>query len=111
MQSGFCGRFLLAAALSFAAVQPAAAFPDRPIKLIVPFPAGGATDTAARLVARGMSVMLKQSVVIENQGGAGGSIATKQVVAAAPDGYTLLAGGASGTFATMPLLYNFILSP
>ena len=111
MQSGCYGRFLLAAILSFAVVQPAAAFPDRPIKLIVPFPAGGATDTAARLVARGMSVMLKQSIVIENQGGAGGSIATKQVVAAVPDGYTLLAGGASGTFATMPLLYKLDFDP
>ncbi|MGZ5837518.1 MAG: tripartite tricarboxylate transporter substrate-binding protein, partial [Xanthobacteraceae bacterium] len=61
-------------------------FPDHPIKLVVPFPAGGATDTAARLVARGMASVLKQTVIIENQGGAGGAIATRQVVAAAPDG-------------------------
>jgi tripartite-type tricarboxylate transporter receptor subunit TctC len=58
-----------------------------------------------------MSTMLKQSIIIENQGGAGGSIATKQVAAAAPDGYTLLAGGASGTFATMPLLYKLDFDP
>jgi tripartite-type tricarboxylate transporter receptor subunit TctC len=103
--------FALAAALLTTFCQPAAAFPDRPIKLMVPFPAGGATDTAARLVARGMSVVLKQTVVIENQGGAGGSIATKQVAAAAPDGYTLLAGGASGTFATMPYLYKLDFDP
>src|SRR6476619_3207571 len=77
---------LVVAALTLPALwQPAGAFPDRPIKLVVPFPAGGATDTAARLVARGMSTVLKQSIIIENQGGAGGSIATKQVAAAAPD--------------------------
>src|SRR5262245_31240563 len=103
---------LVAAALMLPACwQPALAFPDRPLKLIVPFPAGGATDTAARLVARGMSTVLKQTIVIENQGGAGGSIATKQVAAAPPDGYTLLAGGASGTFATMPLLYKLDFEP
>ena len=90
---------------------PAAAYPDRPIKLMVPFPAGGATDTAARLVARGMSAVLKQTILIENQGGAGGSIATKQAVAAAPDGYTLLAGGAQNTFATMPILYKLDYEP
>ena len=104
-------RFALTAALLFVFAQSAAAFPDRPIKLVVPFPAGGATDTAARLVARGMSVVLKQTVLIENQGGAGGSIATKQVAAAAPDGYTLLAGGASGTFANMPYLYKLDFDP
>ena len=89
----------------------ASAFPDRPIKLVVGFPAGGATDTAARLVARGASAVLKQTIVIENQGGAGGSLAAKNVAAAPPDGYTLLAGGASGTFATMPLLYSLDYDP
>ena len=49
----------------------ACAFPDRPIKLVVPFPAGGATDTAARLVARGTSTVLGQPILIEHQGGAG----------------------------------------
>jgi tripartite-type tricarboxylate transporter receptor subunit TctC len=110
LDRGFC-RLILAVALLSGFAQPAAAYPDRPIKLVVPFPAGGATDTAARLVARGMSTILKQTVMIENQGGAGGSIATRQVIAAAPDGYTLLAGGASNTFATMPLLYKLDFDP
>lgn len=86
-------------------------YPDHAIKMVVPFPAGGATDTAARLVARGMSTVLGQTVVIENQGGAGGTIGTRQVVGAAPDGYTLLATGATNTFATAPLLYKLDYDP
>jgi tripartite-type tricarboxylate transporter receptor subunit TctC len=101
----------LAAALLSVFCHPAAAFPDRPIKLMVPFPAGGATDTAARLVARGMSVKLGQPILIENQGGAGGTIATRQVVAAPPDGYTLVAVGVSNTYATMPMLFKIDFDP
>jgi tripartite-type tricarboxylate transporter receptor subunit TctC len=104
-------HFALATILLFAVYQPAAAFPDRPIKLVVPFPAGGATDTAARLVARGMSVKLGQPILIENQGGAGGTIATRQVVAAPPDGYTLVAVGVSNTYATMPILFKIDFDP
>jgi tripartite-type tricarboxylate transporter receptor subunit TctC len=64
-------------------------FPTRPITLIVPFPPGGSTDTAARILADRMKPILGQSVIIENVGGAGGSIAVGRVARAAPDGYTI----------------------
>ncbi len=89
----------------------AQSFPDHPIKLVVPFPAGGPTDTSARLVAQGLSAKIGQSVVIENQGGAGGSIAAKQVAAAAPDGYTLMMVAAAHTFGTQPLLTRLGFDP
>src|SRR4030081_245866 len=63
-------------------------YPSRPITLIVPFPPGGSTDAAARIMAERMRVPLGQSVVIENVGGAGGSIGVGRVARAAPDGYT-----------------------
>jgi tripartite-type tricarboxylate transporter receptor subunit TctC len=69
-----------------------AAFPSRPIRLLVGFAPGGATDGAARAVAPRMSELLGQQVVIENRGGAGGNIATEAAVRAAPDGYTILLG-------------------
>jgi tripartite-type tricarboxylate transporter receptor subunit TctC len=67
----------------------AQSFPSRPITLIVPFPPGGSTDTAARILADRMKPILGQSVIIENVGGAGGSIAVGRVARAAPDGYTI----------------------
>jgi tripartite-type tricarboxylate transporter receptor subunit TctC len=67
----------------------AQSFPSRPITLIVPFPPGGSTDTAARILADKMKPVLGQSVIIENVGGAGGSIAVGRVARAAPDGYTI----------------------
>jgi tripartite-type tricarboxylate transporter receptor subunit TctC len=85
-------------------------YPDRTIKLVAPFPAGGATDTVARLVAQRLQAALGQSVIIENQGGAGGTIGTRQVVRAAPDGYTLLMGSI-GTFGSQPLLYKLDYDP
>jgi tripartite-type tricarboxylate transporter receptor subunit TctC len=91
-------------------VVHAQGYPDRPIKLIVPFPAGGATDTTSRLVAQRMQQSLGQTVIIENQGGAGGSIGARQVANAAPDGYTLLMGSV-GTFGTQPLLYKLDYDP
>jgi tripartite-type tricarboxylate transporter receptor subunit TctC len=88
----------------------AQSYPDRPIKLVVPFPAGGATDTTARLVAQRLQAALGQSVIIENQGGAGGTIGSRQVARAAPDGYTLLMGSI-GTFGSQPLLYRLDYDP
>ena len=79
-------------ALAFAAIAGAAAaqgFPLRPITLIVPFPPGGSTDTAARIIGERMRAPLGQTVVIENVGGAGGSIAVGRVARANPDGYTI----------------------
>src|SRR4029079_9095593 len=63
-------------------------YPSRPITLVVPFPPGGSTDAAARIMAERMRPTLGQSVVIENVGGAGGSISVGRVARAAPDGYT-----------------------
>src|SRR5882672_3348855 len=68
-------------------------YPEHTIKLIVPFPAGGPTDVAARLVAQSLSPRLGHNVIVENQAGAGGRIGAKAVATAAPDGYTLLLGG------------------
>ena len=84
-------RTLLGAAGLLAAPALAqAGFPNRPIRMVVPLPAGGATDIWARLVAEPMSQHLGQPVVIENRGGAGGMIGTEAVKNAAPDGYTIL---------------------
>src|SRR5258706_10197188 len=90
----------------FAAVSPAHAqdYPSRPITLIVPYSAGGGNDLMARTAAEKMSKALGQQIVIENRGGAGGSIATRQVAKAEPDGYTLGLGG-TGTLAIDPTLY------
>jgi tripartite-type tricarboxylate transporter receptor subunit TctC len=65
-------------------------YPERPIRLIVPFPAGGTVDLVARLVTASMTLDLRQPFVIENRGGAGGVIATDTTAKAAADGYTLL---------------------
>lgn len=80
-------------------------FPNRPIRLIVPFPAGGPTDIVARPLALLLSVSLRQQVVIENKGGAGGGIAAEMVAKSPADGYTLLMGTV-GTHAINPALYK-----
>jgi tripartite-type tricarboxylate transporter receptor subunit TctC len=89
-----------------ATTAPVAAqdYPSRPITLIVPYSAGGGNDLMARTAAEKMSKALGQQIVIENRGGAGGSIATRQVAKAEPDGYTLGLGG-TGTLAIDPTLY------
>lgn len=91
-----------ALALGAAALLPLwshaqAPWPQRPIKLIVPFAAGGSNDNLARLLAVKMGERLGQPVVVENKGGAGGTIGTEFVAKAAPDGYTLLLGSTSIT--------------
>ena len=80
-------------------------YPSRPITLIVPYAAGGGNDVMARAAADKMSKTLGQQIVIENRGGAGGSIATRQIAKAEPDGYTLGLGG-TGTLAINPTLYG-----
>jgi tripartite-type tricarboxylate transporter receptor subunit TctC len=90
--------------LAARAQNPAADYPTRPITLIVPYAPGGGNDVLARGVAEPMSKALGQQIVIENRGGAGGSIGTRQVAKSAPDGYTLGLGG-TGTLAVDPTLY------
>jgi tripartite-type tricarboxylate transporter receptor subunit TctC len=83
-------RLTIATLLSLLAIAAGAqSFPSKPVTLIVPFPPGGSTDTAARLVAEAMRAPLGQPVVIENVGGAGGTIAMARVARSAPDGYTI----------------------
>ena len=76
-------------------VALAQGYPERPIKFVIPYAAGGATDILGRLLASGLSEKLGQPVVVENRPGAGTVMAAGQVAKAAPDGYTLLAGAST----------------
>ena len=83
---------LLLIAMGAAAAQ---SYPTHPVRMIVPYAAGGASDVTARIVAAGLSERLKQQIVVENRTGAGGAIGAEVAAKAAPDGYTLLLGSAS----------------
>ena len=91
-------------AAGFAGSAGAASWPERPITLIVPFPAGGGTDTFARPLAQQLTMQLGQSVVIDNKGGAGGTVGAGVAAKARPDGYTFFMGGAHHALA--PSLYK-----
>ena len=96
----------LASAIAAAQAQP---YPSRPITIISPFPPGGSTDVVARIMAERMRTALGQSVVVENVGGAGGSIGVGRVARAAPDGYTIDLGQWDthvGNGAIYPLPYD-----
>jgi len=93
----------LAAALHAGAAL-AQAYPVKPVRLMVPFPPGGSTDIIARIVAQKLSAQLGQNVVVENRGGAGGTIGTAVVAKAAPDGYSLVVGTTS-THVVAPSVY------
>jgi len=100
-------RTFALACLALLGAQPVAAaddYPSRPIMLIVPFPPGGSTTVMARNVADKMSEALGQSIVVENRGGAGGTIGTRAAAKAAPDGYTILLSY-TGTFSIAPSAY------
>ena len=96
--------FAVAAIVAVPLVQ-AQSYPTKPLRLIVPYPAGGATDFFARLVFTRMSESLGQQIVVENRPGAGTAIGASEVARSAPDGYTLLLGDA-GTYAFNPTLYK-----
>ncbi len=110
-ETGLMNRTLavmLAAAAALAApAAMAQEFPQKPIKLIVPYPPGASTDTLGRSVAHKLSESLKQSVVVENRTGASGSIGTDMIAKAAPDGYTI----GVGTDATHTTNMHLALSP
>jgi len=86
------------------AVAAAQDYPSKPIKIVVPYPSGGVTDVATRMVATKMSDTLGQPIIVENQAAAGGVVATNAVARMTPDGYTLMA--AFDSFATNPFMYK-----
>jgi len=99
---------IVAVAAAFACTQAfaqPASYPDRPLRLVVPFTAGGNVDIVARIIAQGLSEQLKQSVVVENRPGANAIIGAEAVAHAAPDGYTMLLGTAE-THAINPHIYK-----
>ncbi len=95
----------LALTAALVALPALAAYPDRPIRLIMPYPAGGSIDTAGRAVATRLADAFGQQIVIDNRTGAGGVIGTETAAHAAPDGYTLVIGG-TGTLALSPHLHR-----
>ena len=105
MRKGFL-RAVAIAAIAIAPVVQASAqtYPSRPITLVVPFPAGSTTDLVGRILSEELSKVAGQQVVIDNRGGAGGSVGTEAVARAEPDGYTLLMG-TIGTHSINPAVY------
>lgn len=106
-------RLLIACAviLAPASLVQAQTYPERPVKIVVPFGAGGITDVVARIIAEKMSVTLNQTVYVENKPGMGGALGPGYVAAAAPDGYTLLFGGTGNSIGQSiykNLTYNLV---
>jgi tripartite-type tricarboxylate transporter receptor subunit TctC len=103
-------RFLLAGfalLLAAPAFMPALAqsYPERPVRIIVPTPAGGPVDVIARLIAAGLPATLGQNVIVENKPGAGNTLGSRLAAEAAPDGYTLMVSAASGLIIS-PIIYK-----
>lgn len=98
-------RWMIAILLgTFSVYIHAASYPTRPVRMVVPFPAGGPTDALARVIAQKLSESWPQQVVVDNRGGANGIIGQDIAAKAAPDGYTLLMQ--SVAFAINPSLYK-----
>src|SRR3982751_2823727 len=95
---------VFALATMFADGAHAQTYPDRPIRLVVPYAPGGNLDITARIIGPHLTGLLGQPIVIENYGGAGGTIGIDRVAKSAPDGYTL-ALGATGPITLAPILY------
>ena len=98
------GAITSLALLSPVPVSAADEWPTRPIRIVIPFAAGGTTDLLGRLVAEGLTKSLGQSVIVENKGGAGGNLGAAEVARAQPDGYTLMMG-TPGPLAINPYVY------
>src|SRR5689334_4964801 len=88
--------------LAVAAGTTAQDYPQRPIRMVIPFPAGGSIDVIGRSIAQNWSAVIGQQIVIDNRGGAGGTLGTDLVAKAQPDGYTILYGN-SGPLSIGPL--------
>ncbi|WP_343738321.1 tripartite tricarboxylate transporter substrate-binding protein [Achromobacter sp.] len=109
LPSALLSAALLALPLASALAQPA--WPDKPITLIVPFPAGGGTDLVVRTLQPALTRELKQTVIIQNAGGAGGTVGSGQAARAKPDGYTALAVTTSTTALAAHLYKNLPYKP
>lgn len=107
MLRAFSTGALCAITILGAATALGASYPQRPIRLVVPYPAGGAADLLSRVLAEPLREQLKQPIVIDNRGGAGGNIAMEMVAGATPDGYTLVMANAP-TLAINPTLYAHV---
>src|SRR5882757_5457782 len=94
-----------AAVLAMTGAATAQTYPDRPVTMVIPFAAGGPTDVLGRVMAQKMGEILKQTVIVENVGGAGGMTGGKRVAEATPDGYSMLLGTV-GTQAQGQTLYK-----
>jgi tripartite-type tricarboxylate transporter receptor subunit TctC len=102
--------FLFAYALCCAGAACGGGYPERPVRLIIPFPPGGASDFGGRLVAAGLTDILGQQFVVDNRGGASGLIGTEIAVHSQPDGYTLLVGNVN-TIAINPYIQPMKVDP
>src|SRR5262245_9213710 len=110
MTQTFFRCFLLACALCCAAAARGGEYPDRPVRLIIPFAPGGASDFGGRLVGAGLTAILGPQFVIDNRGGASGLIATELAVRSQPDGYTLFLGNVN-TMAINPYIQRMKVDP
>jgi tripartite-type tricarboxylate transporter receptor subunit TctC len=106
----FLRCFLLTCVVCFAAAARGGEFPERPVRLIIPFPPGGASDFGGRLVGAGLTEILGQQFVVDNRGGASGLIATELAVRSHPDGYTLFLGNVN-TQAINPHIQRMKVDP